>query len=303
MISNAFNASISTECQLGSDVVIGECSRIKGNAQIGDRTILGDHVKIESGAIIGADNVIADGTVIKSGTRVGNGNQFGEYCIVGGLPLVSGGCEAGNLQIGNENVIREFATIQLGTGKQGITRIGDQNFLMPHAQVGHDSSVGSGVTLTNNSSLCGHVTVEDRAVLGLNVTVHQHCRIGMLAMVGAMAYVSQDIAPFMLVDGRSGGIVGLNRVGLRRNEISADAIRELKLAYRLVFRSQLSKAEYLEHLSESKCAEVQQLVEFIHQSKRGVATARRNPQLNGNDNGEAADKQPATIPMPRLHAA
>lgn len=276
MISIAHSASISAHCQIGAEVVFGEHCRVLGNAVVGDRTVLGDHVKVEEGAVIGPDNVIGDGTIVKSGTTIGRGNRIGEYCIVGGLPLISARVEPGQLHIGNENVIREFATIQVGSGASGVTRIGDHNFLMPHVQIGHDCIVGSDVTMTNKASLCGCVTVEDRAVLGLGVTIHQHCRIGTLAMVGATAYVSQDVAPFTLIDGRTGCVVGLNRVGLRRRHISEPSMSELKRAYRLVFRSNLPLSEYCKLLSCSSCPEVRQLLAFIQGSKRGLATARRS---------------------------
>ncbi|RCS54901.1 acyl-ACP--UDP-N-acetylglucosamine O-acyltransferase [Bremerella cremea] len=268
---------ISPYAQIADDVVIGEGCRIESGVVIGAGTQLADGVKLEPEVSLGENNVIGVGTVIKSGTQLGSGNQIAEYCVLGGPPLISGRIALpGRLCIGDRNVIREFATIQVGTDEDGVTCIGNTNYIMPNVQIGHDSRVGNKVTLTNKASLCGHVTIEDEVVLGLGATIHQHCRIGRLAMVGATAYVSRDIVPFVLVDGRSGGIVGLNKIGLARRGFSQFTISELKSAYRVIFREALSRQEITARLQNHPCPEVQELLSFLISSNRGIEQARKS---------------------------
>ncbi|WP_158261017.1 MULTISPECIES: acyl-ACP--UDP-N-acetylglucosamine O-acyltransferase [Pirellulaceae] len=267
---------ISPLAQIADDVVIGEGCRIAPGVVVGSATKLADGVKLEQGVRLGENNELGVGTVIKSGTQIGSDNQIAEYCIVGGDPLIAKPTASqGRLCIGDRNVIREFATIQVGTGIDGVTCIGNDNFIMPNVQIGHDSRIGNQTTLTNKSSLCGHVTIEDQAVLGLGVTIHQRCRIGRLAMVGATAYVSRDVMPFVLVDGRSGSIVGLNKVGLRRRGISQAVISELKSAYRVFFRQSLLREEIIAHLKKHPCPEVQEMLSFLMTSSRGIEQARK----------------------------
>lgn len=267
---------ISPSAQIANDVVIGEGCRIDSDVILGPGTHLADGVKLEPGVRIGENNDIGVGTVIKYGTQLGSDNRVAEYCVLGGPPLVSGPLVSqGRLSIGDRNVIREFATIQVGTGVDGITCIGDENFIMPNVQIGHDSRIGNQATLTNKVSLCGHVTIEDQVVLGLGVTIHQRCRVGRLAMVGATAYVSRDIIPFVLVDGRSGGIVGLNKTGLKRRDFSQLVISELKKAYRVIFREALLREEIINRLKTSLCPEVQEMLAFLTNTNRGIEQARK----------------------------
>lgn len=267
---------ISPLAEIADNVVIGEGCRIAPGVIIGSGTRLADGVKLEQGVRLGENNELGIGTVIKTGTQLGSDNQIAEYCVLGGAPLISGPVAShGRLYLGDRNVIREFATIQVGTGADGVTCIGNNNFIMPNVQIGHDSRIGNQATLTNKTSLCGHVTIEDQAVLGLGVTIHQRCRIGRLAMVGATAYVSRDIAPFVLVDGRSGGLVGLNKIGLRRRGFSQPVISELKSAYRTIFREALLREEIITRLQPHPCPEVQEMLSFLMTSTRGMEQARK----------------------------
>lgn len=267
---------ISPCAQIANDVVIGEGCRIDSGVVVCSGTRLADGVKLEEGVRVGENNKIGVGTVIKAGTQLGSDNQIAEYCVLGGPPLISAPMTwQGRLCLGDRNVIREFATIQVGTGVDGVTCLGNDNFIMPNVQIGHDSRVGNHVTMTNKASLCGHVTIEDQVILGLGATVHQHCRIGRLAMVGATAYVSRDIVPFVLVDGRSGGIVGLNKLGLARRGFSQEVISELKSAYRVIFRKALSREEILACLKDRHSPEVQELLSFLMTSNRGIEQARK----------------------------
>ncbi|GAA4428063.1 acyl-ACP--UDP-N-acetylglucosamine O-acyltransferase [Bremerella cremea] len=260
-----------------ANIVFGEGCRISPDAWLGAGTQIADHVRIDADVVIGENNVISHGAVIKSGTRIGDRNQIGEYCILGGTPLIARPTQKpGQLQIGHDNVIREFATFQVGTGPSDVTHFGSYNYIMPNVQIGHDSQVGSHITMTNQTALCGHVTVEDKVVLGLGVHIHQHCRIGTLAMVGASAYVSQDIVPFTLVDGRTGNVVSLNKIGLSRHQIPAATISQLKQAFRVIFREGLSREAIYDRLQGVDVPQVQQMLAFLKASRRGYEKARRS---------------------------
>ncbi len=306
-------AIVSQTCRLGPDVSIGARCRIGDGVTIGDGTRLQDDVKIEPGVKIGRNNTISHGNIIKAGTRIGHHNTFGEHGVIGGAPLIADPVASGTLEIGDCNEIREFATLQVGSGRDGVTQIGSRNFLMPNVQVGHDSRVGDHNVMSNQTALCGHVDVADRVVFGVGAIVHQHCRIGRLAMIGATAYVSRDVVPFVLIDGRSGGVVGLNRVGLKRNQMDSSTIQRLKQAYRIVFRSGLSRREILGWLERVDCDAVAGMLAFIRESRRGLERERRSarcdqpPAESISPTPLAADAcsatPPTTLPFPGRRAA
>jgi UDP-N-acetylglucosamine acyltransferase len=159
-----------------------------------------------------------------------------------------------------------------------VTRIGDNNLLMVGAHVAHDCTVGSNVILANNALLGGFVTVEDRAFVSGAVAVHQFCRVGRLAMIGGCARVVQDIPPYVMVDGRSGLIVGLNLVGLRRNGYSAADVAQLKAAYRVIYRQGLRWTDVLETLKAEFTEGPAALFHpFLSQGTRGFVQERRMP--------------------------
>jgi UDP-N-acetylglucosamine acyltransferase len=184
----------------------------------------------------------------------------------------------GRVVIGSGNTIRESVTIHRAMASDHATTIGDNNLLMVNAHVAHDCQIGNHTILTNNVMLAGHVIVEDRAYLSGAAGVHQFCRIGALAMVGGQAHINKDVPPFVNVDGLSSFVVGLNQIGLRRAGYDGETIRQLKIAYRLIYRSELSWAEILERLRE-QCGygPAAHFYEFLSTTVRGIVPERRPP--------------------------
>lgn len=255
------SAVISSTARLGSNLSIGPFCVIEDDVEIGDRCQL------------------AAGVVIKRGTRIGEGNEICEGAVLGGRPQhVRAGNQAGRLIVGDGNVIREYATLHCGLTPDTTTIVGSNNMIMVHAHVAHDCHIGDHTIIANNVMLAGHVTVDDRAYLSGAVAVHQFCRIGRLAMVGGQAHVNQDVPPYVTVDGQSSLIVGLNVVGLRRAGISSDEIRQLKEAYRLIYRSGLSWRETLAALQDAYTSgPAMDFLPFLQASQRGIIQARQAP--------------------------
>jgi UDP-N-acetylglucosamine acyltransferase len=254
-------AIVSPQAKLGRDVVVGPFSIIESDVELGDGCEL------------------AAGVVIKDGTKLGSGNRILEGSVIGGLAQHTRIPERiGRIVIGDNNTIREHCTIHRALHEGASTIVGNNNLLMVCAHIAHDCHVGNNVIFANNTLLAGHVSVEDRAFLSGAVGVHQFCRVGRLAMIGGHARVVQDVPPYVMVDGISGCIVGLNLVGLRRNGFVAEEIADLKAAYRLIYRSGLPWHEILNQLqldfSHGPAAEFHT---FLSQGKRGFVQERRMP--------------------------
>jgi len=254
-------AAVSPEARLGVGVTVGAFATVE------DGVVLGDFCKV------------APGAVVKNGVRAGCHNEFGEHCVVGGAPQhAARPQQVGTLLIGDHNVFREYVTVHRALKVGTATTIGDHNYVMATAHVGHDCVVGNNCIFANGALLGGHVTVEDRAFVSGAVAVHQFCRIGRLAMVGGHARVVQDIPPYMLVDGQSGCIVGLNIVGLKRSGHSPEEIAELKAAYRTIYRRGLPWKQVLEALeAEFPSGPSRHLCGFLNTGTRGFAQERRAP--------------------------
>lgn len=256
-------AAVHSEAEIGRDVHIGPFAVIERGVMLGDRC------RVESHA------------VIKSGTQLGADNHVCESAILGGLPQhINKPTHVGTIQIGQRNTIREHCTVHRALHEGTTTIIGDDNLLMAGTHVAHDCIVGSHAIFANNATLGGHVIVEDRAYVSGNVAVHQFCRIGRFAMVGGLARVVQDVPPFVLVDGVSGLVVGLNTVGLRRNGFTAEDMSQLKRAYRVLYRSGLTWRQTLDRLeSEFTSGPASELFTFLnHGGTRGIVRERRMPQ-------------------------
>ena len=254
-------AVVSPEARLGVGVRVGPFATIEADVELGDFC------------------TVASGAVIKAGVKAGCHNEFGEHTVIGGAPQhVARPENIGRVVIGDHNVFREFATVHRALKPGTVTSVGNHNYVMANAHFGHDSVVGNNCIFANAALLGGHVTVEDRAFVSGAVAVHQFCRIGRLAMVGGHARVVQDVPPYMLLDGQSGCVVGLNVVGLRRSGHSADDIAMLKTAYRTIYRRGLPWREVLETLrAEFAAAPVAHLHAFLSGGSRGFAQERRAP--------------------------
>jgi UDP-N-acetylglucosamine acyltransferase len=254
-------------------------------------------VSVDPGAEIGADNDIGPYCVIGPGVRIGNGNRIGAHCVFAG-PMTLGDDnrlghhlslgappqdlgyqgEPTRLEIGNGNFFGDFVQLCRGTpkGATQTTRIGHRNYLMAYCHVGHDCAVGDHVVAANALQLAGHVTVEDRAVFGGLVAVHQHCRVGSLAMVAGLSATGMDIPPYCKVGGWGCDVYGLNSVGMERAGVPREFIKRLREAYKLLFRKGLKLADALARL-ENEFADIPQAlhwVRFFRESKRGVVRER-----------------------------
>jgi UDP-N-acetylglucosamine acyltransferase len=254
-------ANVSPEARLGRGVIVGAFATVEADVELGDHC------------------VVASGAVVKSGVTAGSGNEFCEHTVVGGAPQPAARPQhIGRVAIGSNNVFREYVTIHRALKPEVATTVGDGNYVMASAHFGHDCVIGSNTIFANGALLGGHVTVEDRAFVSGAVAVHQFCRIGRMAMVGGHARVVQDIPPYMLLDGQSGCVVGLNIVGLRRSGHTPDDIASLKDAYRTVYRRGLSWKEVLDALrTEFSTAPVAHLLDFLSRGTRGFVQERRAP--------------------------
>ncbi len=252
---------------------------VSPGARLGAGVTVGPFAIIEDGAQLGDFCTVASGAVIKAGVIAGCHNEFHEHAVIGGAPQhAARPAETGRVVIGDHNVFREHVTIHRAMKPDGLTTVGHRNYVMAGGHFGHDAVVGSNCIFANASLLGGHATVEDRAFVSGAVAVHQFCRIGRLAMVGGHARVTQDIPPYMLVDGHSNCVVGLNIVGLRRSGHSSDDIAELKAAYRAVYRRGLPWREVLTVLEQEFAAEtIDHLRRFLATGSRGFVQERRAP--------------------------
>ena len=261
------SARIGPYAQLGRDIVVGPFCFIKSGAVIGDRCILESHVVVEADTSLGEENHIFHGAALGAAPQHTTARE----------PF-------GALSIGSGNVIRENVTVHRALKPGNRTVVGDQNMIMACAHIAHDCHIGNQVVMCNNAMLAGHVTIQDRAFLSGAVLIHQFCRIGHLAMLGAGARVGKDVPPYLTVDGAYGHVVGLNLVGLRRAGFVASDVRELKAAYRLIFRSGLSCEEMLDQLeTKYRSGPVALFHEFISNSSRSFCRERLPKYENEGD--------------------
>jgi len=254
-------AVVSPHAELGTNVCIGPFCVVEAGVVLGDGCHLVGRVTVKSGTIVGRDNLVMEGTVL------------------GGMPQhIHMPEHPGVVIIGDGNVFRENCTVHKALEAGHETRIGNRCLFMVGAHVAHDCTVGDNVVLTNGCMLGGHVDVGAKAYLGGAAAVHQFCRIGRLAMIGGMARVIRDVPPFMMLDGHSAMIVGLNRVGLRRAGFSASDCTQIKSAYRIIYRSGLMWQEMLDTLRlEFPVGAAAEFVPFFLDGKRGFVQERRTP--------------------------
>jgi len=251
------SAIVSPLANIGNNVRIGPFCIVGANVEIGDDTVLHSHVAIEGH------------------TKIGRHNEFFPFAAIGmktqDLKYLG---EPTFLEIGDHNVFRENTTIHRSTVAETPTRIGNHNLFLCYSHVAHDCQLGNHIIMSNSSGIAGHVVVEDHAILSAMAGFHQFCRVGMHSIVGGLSKITQDVPPFMIVDGNPGVTRGLNLIGLQRRGFPEEDIKALKFAYKKLFlKKDGNMANALSSLKathEASVPQVAHLIKFIEESERGV---------------------------------
>jgi UDP-N-acetylglucosamine acyltransferase len=256
------------QARIHPTAVIDAGANLAGDVEVGPYTVIGAHVEIGERCRIGAH------AVITGHTRLGVGNAIFHFASIGEAPQDKKyGGEPTRLEIGANNTIREFCTINRGTVQDaGVTRIGNENWIMAYVHVAHDCQIGSNTIFANNAQLAGHVRVGDYATLGGFTVVHQFCRIGAHSITGMGTIVLQDIPPYITASANPARPYGINTEGLRRRGFSAEALAALKRSYKALYRSGLSIGEARAELEREALAqpEVRVLADFVAEPGRGL---------------------------------
>ena len=258
-------ALVDPDAQIGADVEIGPFSVVGPQAVIGNKSIVHSHVVIEGNVVIGTGNFIGQGAII--GTPPQDLSFSPERKT--------------KVEIGNDNVIREYCTIHRGSPEGSVTKIGDKNFLMAGAHLGHNCEIGNNVIIANNCLLAGHVRVDDAAFLGGGSTFHQHMHVGRLVMVQGSSAFGKDLPPFVIAAERN-SVFGVNMIGLRRAGFSAQDRDEIRTAFKLVYLSGLNISQALEKAATMNLgAAAREFLDFVaNAKKRGICPLQRG---TGND--------------------
>ena len=259
--------------QIHPTAIVAPSAQIDVSVHIGPYCVIGAQVSIGAGTTIGAHCVI-DGR-----TTIGENNHIFQFNSLGAIPQDKKfGGEAAQLVIGNRNTIREFCTFNIGTdGGGGVTRVGDDNWVMAYCHVAHDCQIGQQATLANTTTLGGHVQIGDWVTVGGLTGLHQFVKVGAHAMVGFASAVTQDVPPFMLVDGNPLAVRGFNVVGLKRRGFSPERIAAIKLMHRLLYREgkTLAQAQSAIHAlalqAEEAADDVRVMSDFLAAAARGIA--------------------------------
>lgn len=248
-------AIVDSGAKVGKDVEIGPYSVIGAQTELGQNTIVQSHVVLEGRVTIGANNFIGHGSIIGAPPQ----------------DLSFSTERKTSVAIGNDNVLREYCTIHRGTAEGSATKIGDKNFLMVGAHVGHNCEIGNNVIIANNCLLAGYVRVDDAAFLGGGSTFHQFMRVGRLVMVQGSSAFGKDLPPFTLA-ARRNSIFGLNLVGLKRAGFTAQDREEIKAAFKMLYTSGLNISQVLEKAAGMKLGEpAREFFDFVTEAKkRGI---------------------------------
>ncbi len=265
-------ALVSKKARIGGSVEIGPYTVIGDNVRIGDRTKIMSHALIDGHTTIGAACEIFHGACLGLKSQDKKFREKGETYLV----------------IGDENVIREYVTMHPATSLGKKTTVGDRNFIMIGAHIGHDCVIGNDIVMANGCALSGHVVVEDQAVLGGLSGVHQFCRVGRLAMVGAMTKVVMDVPPFSVCDGHPAKFCGLNSIGLKRAGYSSKSMLEIKKALKILLASgfKLSSAIARVKSEWKNNPDIEALIHFCAASSRGLCRGSLIKDSEGTDVAE-----------------
>ena len=253
-------ALVDPDAKIGAGVEIGPFSIIGPQAVIGERTIVQSHVVIEGDVTIGGGNFIGHGAIIGAPPQDASFSPERKTKV----------------EIGNDNLIREYCTIHRGSPEGSITRIGNKNFLMGGAHVGHNCAVGNNIVIANNCLLAGHVRVDDGAFLGGGSTFHQHMHVGRLVMVQGSSAFGKDLPPFVIAAERN-SVFGINVIGLKRAGFSVQDRDEIKTAFKLLYTSGLNISQALEKGAALNLgAPAREFLDFVvNAKKRGICPLKR----------------------------
>lgn len=240
---------------------------------------LGEGVEVGPYGVIGPHVRLGPGTRLMSHVVIDGHTSLGRECTV--FPFASLGTltqdlkyrgGAPRVEIGDRTTIREYATVNTATADGDATRVGSGCLIMACAHVAHDCRVGDGVIIANGTGLSGHVVVEDQAIFGGMCGIHQFCRIGRMSMIGGLSRVTQDVPPYMICEGNPATVPAVNLIGLQRRGLTDEAIRGLREAHRILYRSGLNTSQAVERIDRevAPCAEIAHLLEFIRGSERGI---------------------------------
>ena len=259
--------------QIHSTALVDPKAELDPTVTVGPYAVIGPEVRIGAGTTVGPH------VVIEGRTTIGRDNRFWQFSSIGAMPQdMSHGGEVTELVIGDRNTIREFVTLHIGTVQdKAVTRIGDDNWIMAYTHIAHDCVVGSHTTLANNTTLAGHVELGDWVTIGGLTGIHQFVKVGAHAMVGFASAVSQDVPPFLLVDGNPLAVRGFNIEGLRRRGFGPERLAAVKQMHRLLYRSgktldqAKAEIEVLGQTAPEAQADVALMLGFLAQATRGIA--------------------------------
>lgn len=248
--------------------IVDSGARIGENVEIGHFTVIGPDVEIARNTRIGHH------TVIEGPTRIGENNRIGHHVVMGTPPqdLKYQG-EPTRLEIGDDNLIREFATLHRGTvGGHGVTRVGNRNMIMAYAHIAHDCRIGNEIVIANAVNMAGHVEIDDFAIIGGMSAIHQFVHIGRYAFVGGASAVAQDVVPYGLIAGTRGVLHGINTIGLRRRGFDQERRHALHTAIRYLLSSDFNQATAIERIKSEFQGnpDIDELMNFINSSERGI---------------------------------
>jgi UDP-N-acetylglucosamine acyltransferase len=254
---------------INPQAVVSPKAKLAKGVQVGAFAVVGADVEL------GEDCMVHHHAVVQGPAKFGAGNVFHPFCVIGGDPQdYTYAGEHVELTVGDKNIFREYVTISRGTKKGGgTTRIGSNNFFLAYSHVGHDCQIGSGTLFVNGATLAGHVTVQDYVTIGSFSPVHQFCRLGRYAYIGACTVITQDVPPFsLIVTERETRCYGTNTIGLERKGFSAERVKRLQKAFRMLTRSNKNTSQAIEQLRKTmgESEDVKELIEFVEKAERGI---------------------------------